>query len=275
MVGFLLNWFPFFNRHIADVRVFGVLQRIGLSYLVAGSVVLLFKSNSQKIISAVVVMLLGYWGIMYFGGDYSLEGNINLKLDNLFLPEKNIYGGFGIKFDPEGLLGTFSSGAHILIGYLLGTRLYQYKDAPKYFLKISLLTGVVLTSVGLLWSLTYPINKPLWTSSYVLYTCGLGAILLTVLVYLIDVLKFHKWAFPFKVFGLNPLFSFVLSVIIVKFMLYIIKIDGKSSYGILYNDFFRPLIGDYSGSLAFALSTCLLVFAFALFLYIKKIVIKL
>lgn len=275
LVGFLLNWFPFFNRHISDVRFLGVLQRIGLSYFVAGFILILLKNDSKKVVGIIATLLLGYWGVMYFGGDYSLEGNVNNKLDSLIFPEKNLYGGFGIKFDPEGLLGIFSSGAHVLIGYLIGSQLFKYKSVPINFLKPSIIIGVSLTLVGLLWNSIYPINKPLWTSSYVLYTCGIATVLLSLLVYIIDVIKFHKWTFPFKVFGLNPLFSFVLSVVLVKIMLYVITIDGKSSYAILYADLYRPYIGDHLGSLAFAVSICLLVFVFAFLLYRKKIIIKL
>lgn len=275
LVGFLLNWFPFFNLYIGDVRILGVLQRIGLTYLLAGILVLQLKNDQIKTVLAICLLLVGYWGVMYFGGDYSLEGNINNKLDRFIFPENNLYGGFGIKFDPEGLLGIFSSAAQVLIAYLIGIQLLKNKNYPTKFLMPSIIIGVSFIFISLLWDIVYPINKALWTSSYVFFTSGVATLLLSLLVYTTDIMKYQKWTFPFKVFGLNPLFSYVLSIALVKILLYVITIDGRSSYDLLYTYLYRPNLGDRFGSLVFALSMCLIVFSFALLLYRKKIIIKL
>ncbi|MEM1136441.1 MAG: heparan-alpha-glucosaminide N-acetyltransferase domain-containing protein [Bacteroidota bacterium] len=275
LVGFLLNWFPFYTQSLFEVRVFGILQRIGLSYLLAGSWLLLVGNREQLLIPLIVILLLGYWGITTLGGDYTLEGNLNNKIDHLLLPEINIYKGFGIRFDPEGILGIISSSAQILIAYLLGLQLMKYRDNLKQFLKIGSLAGIVFLVVGALWGLVYPINKPLWTSSYVLYTSGLAACLLVLLVYILDILKIKSWSLPLRVFGMNPLFSFLLSIILVKILATVIKIDGKGLYGIIYQTIFQPTFGNYLGSFVFAITMVLIVYGAAYLLYRRSIVVKL
>ena len=134
LVGFLLNWFPFYHKNLFDVRLFGVLQRIGMSYFLAGGLVVLIQKRTTLAIS-ILTLLFGYWGLTSLLGDYSLEGNLNNKIDQFLFSSNNLYGGFGIKFDPEGLLGTIPSSAHILVGYLVGKQLFEMRKTPILFIK--------------------------------------------------------------------------------------------------------------------------------------------
>lgn len=274
LVGFLLNWFPFFHKNMLDVRFFGVLQRIALSYGIA-ALLILFIHKRRYLISTIIIGLVGYTILMKMGGDFTLENNLARKVDGFLLPDKNIYGGFGIKFDPEGLLGTLPSAMHVIIGFLVGKLLVNMKSHPKHFIIPGVATGIILTLLGyFVLSYSAPINKPLWTHSYVAYTAGLACLFLSLLVYLVDVLKKQKWAQPFNILGRNALFSYVLSILIVKILISVIKFEDGNGYSILYTQYFQPALGDYGGSLGFALFILTLVFIAAYLLFRKNVMIK-
>lgn len=275
LVGFLLNWFPFYHQNIFDVRFFGVLQRIALSYGIAACLIL-FIQKQKYLIATIVTGLVGYTLLMNFGGDFTLENNLGGKIDSFLIPEKNLYGGFGIKFDPEGLLGSIPSAMQVIIGFLVGKYLIENRENPKKFLMPAFALGVIFIILGYyVLSFSAPINKPLWTHSYVIYTSGIACLVLACLVYLLDVLKKQNWAMPFKVLGRNALFSYVLSGVIVKILLKIVKIGESNGYSYLYSEFFQPILGNYRGSLGFALFILFLVFLSAYALYKKDIMIKL
>lgn len=277
LVGLLLNWFPFYYKHISNLRIFGVLQRIALAYLLAGFLIVLLKKNSRLLLAAAGLLLLHWLILVSFGSSdpFSLEGNISKDVDLFFFGETHIYKGFGIRFDPEGLLGTLSSGAHILIGLLLArTYLIGKKISIKTVRDLGLVSlGLIIS--GLLLSLFYPINKPLWTGSYVLYTSGISGALLSLLVWSIDIHKFRVWIYPFRVFGLNPLFSFLLSILFVKIFLYIFKFESGNLYSILFKNVFQPAFGNYLGSFLFALTFTMMIWSFSFLLFRKGKVIKL
>lgn len=280
LVGLLLNWFPFYHKHISDLRILGVLQRIALAYGGAGLLIILLGARLRILISAIII-LLGYWALLVMGGGadpFSLEGNLATWFDPKVLGESHVYKGFGIPFDPEGLVSTIPGVAHVLIGYLIGVYgILDHKSAesPMKGLKTVFYVGLTLTNLGILWSLAFPINKPLWTSSYVLFSCGLGSILLAILIYFIDILKITKWTYVFRVFGLNPLVSYALSGLFVKLMMTSFKWEGGNAYTKLYESVFQPLLGNYNGSFGFALVYTLFIWFFAWLLYRKGKVIKL
>ncbi len=153
-----------------------VLQRIALAYFFGAVICLTIKRDYIWIVIAVI--LLAYWGILgIFGGPdpYSLQGNIAPKIDAAILGKNHLYKGFGIPFDPEGLLSTLPAICTVLIGYYIGELIGKGETNRKTVLKL-ILFGIASTGLGLLWGLLFPINKPLWTSSYVLYTAGLGMV---------------------------------------------------------------------------------------------------
>lgn len=271
LIGLLLNWFPFYHKHISDLRIFGVLQRIALSFLVAGLIIHLFKKRNLLVVSAIALLVI-HTAILYlFGGEdpLSLEGNFSGQLDILLVGKEHVYGGFGIPFDPEGLLGTLTGAAHVIIAYLIMQWLTVHNDNKKL-----LVLGVAMILSGLLLDLVLPINKPLWTASYVIYTIGILTTIWCIIRYIVDERKIDKWTYVFKVFGRNPLISYALSVIFSKILYQVIKLENGSGYSWLYKNIFQNTFGDYLGSLFFAISFTLFTWLFALILFKRKIIIK-
>jgi len=276
LVGILLNWFPFFHKNISDLRIFGVLQRIALAFGGAGLLVI-FIRDRRMLATIAALILLGYWALMYFAGGadpYSLEGNLATYFDTLLLGENHVYGGFGIPFDPEGIISTISGISHVLIGYFIGLKIQELSHRKQFLVQSLFVIGAALTVLGLVWNLAFPINKPIWTSSYVLLTTGLGTVLLGILMWLIDVKGMQKWTYVFRVFGLNPLASYVLSGLFVKFLSQVLKWDNTSPYPWLYENIFSHVGSMKFGSFLQALIYTLFIWLFAWLLYRNNKVIK-
>lgn len=277
-LGLFLAIFPHFTRDYSTLRIMGVLQRIAIAYGLGAVICLTVKRNYIWIVVAVVLLL--YWGLLaFFGGadPYSLTGNIATKVDTAILGRSHLYKGFGIPFDPEGILSTLPAICTVLIGYYIGEIIGEASASGKTVLKL-LLIGVALTGLGLLWSMFFPLNKPLWTSSYVLYTAGIGMGVLALIYLIADVLKLQKWGYPFLVFGTNALFSFFLAGIWTRIM-GLVKVTSGGTKVTLYNWIYGhlcvPVAGNLNGSLMFALMQVLFIWLVAFILYRKKIFIRL
>lgn len=259
----------------------GVLQRIGLAYGIAGLICLGASiRNSWKIGLAI---LLGYWALLWgFGGPdpYSLETNLVRKVDLAILGESHMWRGFGIRFDPEGLLSTLPAAVSIICGYYAGWLILDNKE-KHLIVKNLLLAGTLAIFAGLAWDVYFPMNKAIWTSSYVLYTAGIASVVLAILIELIDIRKYTRFTFPFKVFGLNPLIIFVFSGVWVKLMLYIFRWpieEGKTMnlYNWLWQNIYQPLIPAWPKftSLLFALSVLGLCYGIGYLMYRKNWIVK-
>lgn len=277
-IGLLLAIFPYFGRDYSTLRIMGVLQRIALAYGIGALLCLTIKRDFLWIMVAVILLL--YWTLLAFMGGadpYSLEGNLTLKIDPVILGINHMYKGFGIPFDPEGLFSTIPAVGTVIIGYYTGELIGKGSASGKTVLKL-LLFGAASAGLGLLWSMVFPINKPLWTSSYVLYSAGLAMGVLGVIYLIADVLKFQVWGTFFLIFGTNALFSYFLAGIWTRLMLFI-KISAGDSKISLYTWFYEkvcvPVAGNMNGSLIFAIIQVLLVWIVALILYRKKIMIRL
>lgn len=287
LLGYLMYWFPFVsldadrNLHFlpfANTRVFGVLQRIALCYLFAG---LLFYYLKERwvYISAIVVLLL-YWAVMMSFGTgpdpLSINTNAALRLDLWLLGPNHLYKGEGFPFDPEGLLSTFPAMVNVIAGYWVG-RTIQTKGNTYEMLSKLLLFGVAMVTIGYVWDWWFPINKKLWTSSYVCYTVGLSTLVLSVITYLIDFKQQQRGASFFEVFGKNPLFIYLLSEVgvILLWFIPITQSNGSSTnlYPFIYENIFQPT-GAYFGSFLFALVYMLLNWCVGYVLDRKKIYIK-
>lgn len=276
-IGLFLNSFPQWKVDFSTLRIMGVLQRIALVYGISSILVLSFGYRTVQFIGAGI--LLGYWAILYFFGGtdpYSLETNITIAVDKWILGDSHMYHGFGVAFDPEGLLSSIPAIVTTLIGYFVG-RSIKMVDKTKLPLHL-LLTGGALTLTGWLWGYLWPLSKPLWTGSYVIYTAGLATLLLAVLIWVIDIREYKKWTSFFVVFGMNPLFIFALSGIWVKCLYNFVRIsteDGVlNGYKALYTGVFVPLAGNMNGSLLFAISHLVFFWFIGWVLYKKKIFIK-
>src|SRR5688572_18609063 len=211
LLGYLMYWFPFFRetgagglelKPIGETRILGVLQRIALCYFFA-SIILYFGSKNFSIWFSIVA-LFGYWILLYSFGEandpYSMVGNYGRRLDLSLFGEKHLYHGEGIAFDPEGLLSTLPSIVNVIVGYWVGDYVRKNKSSYESIAKL-LITGTVLIFAALIWDMFFPINKKLWTSSFVLLTVGLGTVVLAVLMHAIDIKKRQRWTHFFVVFG--------------------------------------------------------------------------
>ncbi len=277
LIGYLLYWIPFFRqvdgewmlKPFSGTRIFGVLQRIGLCYAMALPIIYFF--NPRKIIYISAGLLLSYWGIMELFGDLSLEGNAALALDLWLIGPDHMYGGEGMPFDPEGLLSTLPAVVNVLGGYLAGLYLRQNGADFEKIAKV-LLVGAGIMFVAYLWHPVFPINKKIWTSSYVLLTIGLDCIIIGMIIYFMEHFKNPIHFKVFDTFGKNPLFIYVLSGLIAKSM-GMIRVSGTSLHHYLYVTGFGWM-GPKLGSFCFAIMVTLICWAVAKWLENRNIYIK-
>ena len=277
-IGLFMNSFPQWKHDFSQLRIMGVLQRIAIVYGISAVLVLSFKYRTIQYVGGGI--LLAYWAILYFFGGadpYSLEGNIVTNIDKWIFGEQHMYHGFGIAFDPEGLLSSLPAVVTTLIGYLVGQSI---KTIEKAKLPLHLiLVGAALTAVGWVWDFVWPINKPIWTGSYVVYTAGLGTIFLAILIWIIDIREYKKWTSFFVVFGMNPLFIYALSGIWVNLLYSFqfsdpIKVETMNGYQALYEKVFVPMAGNMNGSLLFGLAHIIFFWFIGWILYKRKVFIK-
>lgn len=256
-------------------RALGVLQRLALSY---GGAALLAITVRRRLIPWVAGgLLLIYFLLLAFGSGFVLsEDNIVAVVDRAVLGEAHMYHGEGFAFDPEGLLGTVPSVAHVLIGFCFGGILAAKGGIREKILK-TMLTASVLMLAGWLLSYGCPINKKVWSPTYVMLTCGMGASLLGLLMWAIDVRGHRRWCRFFEVFGVNPLFLYAAATfVVILFGSVQFPYGGGmlTLHGFISSVCLEPLLGGYLGSLAYPLLLILLIWLVGLWLYKKKIYIK-
>jgi predicted acyltransferase len=267
-LGIILNGFPGYDW--ATIRIPGVLQRIAVCYLVAAVIYLFTSTRAQAVIA--VVLLLGYWLVMtlvpvpgYGAGDLSPAGNLAAYIDRAVLGP-HIWQ-YAKVYDPEGILSTVPAIATALLGVLTGTglRAGPSTDVVAGRLAIAGIAGVV---AGELWGFRFPINKSLWTSSYVVFTAGLALIALALCYWLVEVRAYRRWAIPLAVLGVNALVLFFLSTLIAR-LLSIIRVgaEGHSLQTVLFDRVFAPLASPVNASLAFAITYVIVWWAIMWMLY--------
>src|SRR5215510_5965955 len=216
LLGYLMYWFPFVHwneQHqlvgnpISHTRIMGVLQRIALGYLFAALMIRYLKPANVYRFS--VIFLFVYWLILLMFGDsndpYNMLTNAGTKIDMWLFGENHLYHGEGVAFDPEGLLSTLPAIANVTFGYAAGKWIQEKGKTYEGIAKL-LLWGSVSIFLALIWDWFFPINKKLWTGSYVFLTVGIDCILIATLVYAIDFLHTTRFNYFFEVFGKNPLF---------------------------------------------------------------------
>jgi predicted acyltransferase len=253
----------------------GVLQRIGLVYLLAASVFLFVGRRGR--IWTVAGLLFGYWALLTlvpvpgFGpGELSPDGNLGAYLDRLILGDRLWRG----TWDPEGLLSTLPAVATTLLGIFTGEWL-RSERTPGAKVRGLLAGGVAGVGMGLLWGLSFPINKPLWTSSYVLFTAGAALALLAFFYWVMEVRTLQAWARPFVVYGMNAIAVFVASGLVAKQMgLTRVGLNEVPLKAWIYDELFVPWAGPMNGSLLFAMSYVLFWLAIMWVLFLRRIFIK-
>lgn len=302
LIGLFLNWSPFV-KWTADnalvwkawvdptnpesgIRILGVLQRIAIAYLLAAVIVFYSKSTTAFFWSGVI--LLFYWWFVFamgaHGNPYSLEGFVGNAFDIKVLGVAHVYKGEGVPFDPEGLISTIPAVVQVVFGYLIGQYIQQ-KGKNYEMLSNLLMAGIVMALAGLIWGTIFPINKKIWTSSYVLYTTGLATMTIGILIYLIEFKEMRGgWSRFFDVFGKNPLFIFVLSGFLPRVVGLLRWVDhaddnGKpvfiSAFSWFYKYVCEPVSADPRiGSLLYALATITMYWFIAWWLDKKKIYVK-
>ena len=255
----LLNSAPVEN--LGKIRIMGVLQRIGLAYFISAIAILNLSPRNQKLLA--VAVLLGYWGALtvfavggYTAGPLTPEGNLGGYVDRLILGSQHLYKGG--PFDPEGLLSTLPAVVTVLTGYFTGEwlRVQQIKTRTSLNLAI---WGFRCVVIGRLWGFLFPLNKQLWTSSYVVFTAGWALLLLAACYETIEV-RDWKWGRPFEIMGVNAIFLFVASGIVARILLKThigTGANAATTYTWIYENWFVPWAGPLNGSLAFAVTAVL------------------
>jgi len=291
LFGLLVNWLPFytwsgdfpsFGARIVDrlyhVRIMGVLQRIGLAY-VAGALIAL-RANTRTMIVVIAVILFGYWGVMATGPLEPAAATVAASVDRAWLD----WGALGNHiwaqsetWDPEGPLSTIPAVATVLIGVLAGRWIGGGRLLSDR-LNGLFAAGAMGMCAGLVWNWVFPINKNLWTSSYVVFTAGMAAVTLAVCIWLIENENVRWWTPPFLAFGMNPIVAFVGSAAMERLIYSVITLNvgGKtvSLETALYNATLGAWLPPQLASLTFAVCFVLLWLGVLTVLYRRQIFLK-
>lgn len=302
LIGLALGWFGLFCRglnglrteeipifekilqaasNFENLRILGVLQRLALVSFFGSLLVLIFKP--KRIPWLIAILLVFYWLIMAITGSYSEDShNIITIIDKAVLGASHMYtdhlpDGSTVLFDPEGLFSTIPSIAHVLLGVWAGKLISETKDLGEKIQKLFIF-GTIILFLGFLIDYGFPINKKIWSTSFVLATCGLASLLLGLLIWIIDIKHKKNWSVFFESFGVNPMFIFVMAGIISVLMSNIgftYNNEWMSTKSFIYNQWLSPTFGEYLGSLVFALCFVTINWFIGHILYKKKIYIKL
>jgi len=281
------------------MRILGVMQRLALCYGATAIIALTMKH--RHIPYLIATLLIGYFILLLCGNGFAYnETNIVSIVDRAILTPAHMYKDNGI--DPEGLLSTIPAIAHVLLGFCVGRMMFSIDNgqlkidnsmqhggsAPHSAANCQLsivncqllrlfLVGTILTFTGFLLSYGCPINKKIWSPTFVLTTCGLASSFLALLIWIIDVKGYKKWSVFFEAFGVNPLFMYVLGgVLSILFgSISFPWADGSISiHGFLYKILMVPMFGETGGSLAYALLFIAINWCIGYQLYKRKIYIK-
>jgi predicted acyltransferase len=302
LIGLALGWFSLFCRglnglrgedvsifekiwqsasNIEHLRILGVLQRLALVSFFGSLAVLIFKP--KRMLWLIGIILLFYWIMMALSGSYSEnESSLVYIIDRAVFGVTHLYtdhlpDGTSVVFDPEGLLSTLPCIAHVLLGVWAGKLISESKDNGLRIQKLFIF-GTIILFAGFLIDYGFPINKKIWSSSFVLATCGLASLLLGLLIYIIDIKGHKRWSVFFESYGINPLFIYVVAGILSILLSSIGFMNiGEwiSLKGYFYSQWLSPVFGDYLGSLIFALIFVTINWFIGHILYKKKIYIKL
>jgi predicted acyltransferase len=308
LFGFLVNGFPYFTwgdvAGIADPsflqrvgdrllhwRIMGVLQRIGIAYMCAA--LLTLRTTLRQQIMILAGLLLGYWAIMTVL-PVPGEGTIGALLLNF--PERTMsawvdrvvldWSRWGLgnhlwassrTWDPEGVLSTLPAIATCMLGNLAGQWIAQRRPLSERLAGLYA-AGALAMMAGTTWHWVFPINKSLWTSSYVLFTAGLACVSLATVMWIVDFQKVRGWTKFFVVYGLNPMVAFVGSGVLARGIYSIFKVtkDGKpiALQAWMYQTFFASWLSPINASLAFAVTFVLFWYAVLYLLYKRNIVFR-
>jgi predicted acyltransferase len=247
-----------------EIRFASVLGRIGIAYMFANIIYLYSKETAQII--WFWGLIIGYWLLLKFtsapgfhAGDLTMQGNFASYMDRTILPGK-LYLGI---HDPEGLFSTIPAISTGLLGILTGITLKKTSLSPEAKALRLAIVGIIFLALAQLWNLDFPINKNLWTSSFVLQVGGLSLLLMSLFYYVIDVLGYKKWAFFFKVIGMNSILIYVSGRVI----------NWEFATNGLFKWLFQ-LVGDPFNIVVAAICYVMVKWMFLYFLYQKKVFLR-
>lgn len=257
----------------ANLRILGVMQRLAIAYGVGSIIVLII--NHKYILHTVAAILVFYGALIGLTGSTMLnDSNIIAVIDRAVFGAAHMYverlpEGGTIAFDPLGLISSLGSIAQVLIGFTVGKFIFEAKADKETVIRKLFILGTIALFLGFFSSYGCPVNKKIWSASFVLVTSGLCSLLLGLLVWIIDIKNKTRWSRPFEVFGINPLYLYVQAHVLSI----LLRITGIKTF--IYSDVLCSILGAYSSSLAYALFFVALNWVPGYFLYKKKIYIKL
>lgn len=294
LFGLLLSWFPFFTYtsitelpdatffdrviyRVEHLRILGVLQRIGIAYLIGALLTLRTSLKQQLVILA--TLLFGYWALMTLVPvpDTGVQGYLVLDkpdqllsawLDRTVLGINHLWSG-SKTWDPEGLLSTVPAVGTMMLGTFAGKWIAKRDVELNSRLSGLFAVGAITMMLGLIWNWWFPINKSIWTSSYVLFCGGMAAVVLATCLWVIDVRGIRGWTKPFVTYGLNPMLAFLGSGMMARMMgsMINIDVDGKPTplQSVVYNNVYASWLSPINASLAYAIT-------FVLFWYVLLLI---
>jgi len=297
LIGLFLNWFPFirwegsqlvFKYWVSPenpdygIRILGVLQRIAICYLFS-AILIHFIRDRRNLWILSTAILLSYWLICVLCAQnvdpFSMDGFFGLALDKHVLGISHMYKGEGRPFDPEGIGSSLPAIVQPVIGWIAGN--YLVRKGKNYETLVHLLiAGFVLVFIGYSWDLFFPINKKIWSSSFVLYTSGIAILVLSLLMWIYEFMNFpRRWVAFFLPFGKNPLFIFVLSGLIPRllalFRWHVSETVFTSPLPWLYKNICKPVFSSPEfSSLLYAIVMVFFYWTIAYWLDRKRVYIK-
>jgi predicted acyltransferase len=286
LFGLLLNMFPFFPlERITGIRIPGVLQRIGVCYICAA--LLTLRTTVRQQVAVIAALLLGYWAAMTLipVPGQSVIGRALLDDPSASLAawlDRTVMGSHlwrsSKTWDPEGILSTMPAIGTTMLGVLAGRWLGRSERPLSERLTWLFGTGALLMVGGLIWNWVFPINKNLWTSSYVLFTGGMAAAALATCIWLIDALGIRGWTKPFEVFGVNPLLAFIGSGMMARLIYSVIRVSYEGEavpvQRVIYETVFASWLAPRNASLLFAVTFVLLWVVLLWTLYRRRVYLR-
>ncbi|MEX1128304.1 MAG: heparan-alpha-glucosaminide N-acetyltransferase domain-containing protein [Vicinamibacterales bacterium] len=293
-LGLFLSGYPRFD--VERWRIPGVLQRIALCYLAAAAAYRVTTGNRRRQAAVIgtlaAILALGYWAVMMFvpppggvAGDLTPEGNLGAWIDRALL-EGHLW---KPRWDPEGLLSTVPAIATTLLGVLAGLCLTGTSPERASNSRVEGWTaerkaaalaagGAVAVVVGLAWGLVFPINKPIWTSSYAVFTAGAASLLLAACYWILDIRGWRRWTTPLVILGVNAITLFLASGLLVK-TLALIRVAGADGREIAvsrwaYLHGFAPFLAPKNASLLYAVANLVVLFALLSWMYRRRLFLR-
>ena len=282
LVGLALHSFPWLGYDYAHLRIPGVLQRIAIAYLFAAMIYLYTSTRGQSV--AIAALLLGYWALQTlvpvpggYAGVLAPGQDLGAYIDRAIFTSSHVWRE-AQTWDPEGLLSTLPAIGTALLGGLAGTWI-RGKRGQLEIVSGLFIAGAVLMALGGMWGWVFPINKSLWTSSYVLFTAGFACQFLALCYWLIDVKGYQRWARPFVIYGMNAIAAFFLSGAFAR-VLTLVKWTGDDGKPIvlktfIYKTFYESWLQPINASLLFAITFVLFFLGIMTIMYRRRIFIKL